>query len=161
VIQDQQSYPRDPEEYANSNLYMGGQVLFAPFPVLPVRPVAGASFTRLRGRSIGSFTNLSESNSDLPEFDAPTSLFVGILPGVEARISKRVDAFVHVPLNFAIGGSPGEERRTGGGVLTNEETGVAADPLASVYAGVQAGVQVRLLGAKLSRTTGFDDPVEP
>ncbi|HCH61618.1 MAG: hypothetical protein CL927_11940 [Deltaproteobacteria bacterium] len=161
VLQDQQNFPREPKESANSNLYFGGQVLFAPFPVLPVRPVAGASFTRMRGRSIASFTNLSESESRLPEFEAPTSLFFGILPGVEARLGQRVDLFLHVPLNFAIGGNPGDEQRWGAGVLSDEDTAASADPLGSVYAGVQAGVQVRFLGAKLERDNTFDDPEEP
>jgi hypothetical protein len=161
VVENQQTYPKEPQEYANSNLWVGGQLLYAPFPVLPVRPVVGASFTRLRGRSIGSFTDLGASGSELPEFEAPTSLSFGIIPGVEARITRRVDLFVHVPLNFAIGGTTGAEQKTGGGVLSDEDTAEVADPLASVYAGVQAGVQVRLFGAKLNRTTFEEDPTEP
>jgi hypothetical protein len=46
-------------------------------------------------------------------------------------------------------------------VLSDEDTAEVADPLASVYAGVQAGVQVRLFGAKLGRTTFEEDPTEP
>jgi hypothetical protein len=152
--------PREPDELANGNVWFGGQVLYAPFPVLPVRPVVGASFTNLRGKSVASHYDLS-ANTTLPSFDRPNSLAVGFIPGVEARISKRVDAFLHVPLQFAIGGTTGGEQQTGGGILSNQDTSATADPLASVYAGVQAGVQVRLLGAKLDNRPSFDDPVEP
>jgi hypothetical protein len=51
--------------------------------------------------------------------------------------------------------------KTGGGVLASMETGVTADPLKSVYAGVQAGIQVRFLGADLDSRSVLDDPTEP
>jgi hypothetical protein len=158
ITEGQVSNPREPDELANSAMWMGGQVLYAPFPVWPARPVAGLSFSTLRGQSIGSHYILDEG---LPEFDRPTSLRLGFIPGLEARMGKRLDIFLHVPLHFAIGGASGDQMKTGGGVLASMETGVTADPLKSVYAGVQAGLQVRFLGADLDSRTVFDDPMEP
>jgi hypothetical protein len=97
----------------------------------------------------------------LPEFDRPSSLRLGFIPGLEARMGKRLDIFLHVPLHFAIGGASGDQMKTGGGVLASMETGVTADPLKSVYAGVQAGIQVRFVGADLDSRSVLDDPTEP
>jgi len=158
ITEGQLSNPREPDELANSATWWGGQLLYVPFPVLPVRPVAGLSFTSLRGQEIGSHYQLDDG---LPTFERPKSLRLGFIPGVEARLGDHVDLFLHAPLQFAIGGVTGDEEKTGAGVLAPSETGVTADPLSSVYAGVQAGIQVRFLGAELKRNTMMDDPMEP
>lgn len=158
ITEDQFVTPREPDEAAGGNTWFGGQVLYAPFPVLPVRPVAGLSFTSLRGTDIASLYDLSAT--ELPSFDRPNSLRLGFVPGVEARIAQRVDVFLHVPLHFSIGGNTGDEQKTGAGVLTQSDLNEAPAALGSVYAGVQAGVQVRLLGSELKRQTFNEDPDE-
>ena len=158
ITEGQVSNPREPDELANSGTWLGGQVLYAPFPVWPARPVAGLSFTTFRGQPITSHYLIEDG---LPEFDRPTSLRLGFVPGIEARMGEHVDVFLHMPLNFAIGGQTGDKMKTGAGVLTPSELGITADPLKSVYAGVQAGIQVRLFGAEPDTRSRADDPLEP
>ena len=157
ITEGQVSNPREPDELANSAMWFGGQVLYAPFPVWPARPVIGLSFSNLRGQPITTHYQL---DSGLPEFDRPNSVRVGFIPGVEARLGDHLDFFLHAPLNFAIGGTTGDQLKTGAGVLPAAETGVTADPLKSVYAGIQAGFQVRFLGAELDKRSTLDDPME-
>ena len=152
VTEGQYSNPNEPDELANRSLWYGGQALFAPFPVLPVRPVVGMSFTTLRGRSISQFYDVGES---LPVFERPSSTRLGFILGGEARISRSVDFFLHAPLHLVVGGQSGSVLQEGSGVLN---TNASARPLSSAYAGVQAGIQVRLFGAALDRQpSDFDE----
>lgn len=152
VTEGQYSNPNEPDELANRSIWLGGQALFAPFPVFPVRPVVGLSFSTLRGKSIEQFYDVGDT---LPGFERPSSTRLGFILGGEARISRSVDFFLHAPLHLVVGGQSGQEMHQGAGILN---VNASAKPLSSAYAGVQAGVQVRLFGAKLERqTSDFDE----
>jgi len=152
VTEGQYSNPNTPDELSNRSIWYGAQALYAPFPVFPARPVVGLSFTTLKGRSVDQFYDIGDS---LPPFERPTSARLGFILGGEARISDNVDFFLHAPLHFVVGGQSGDELHQGAGVLNTNQ---AAKPLSSAYAGVQAGVQVRFLGAELERQpSDFDE----
>ncbi len=153
ITEGQETAAPPDEEFGNSNLYFGPQVLAGLFPVSSVRPVVGGQFTMNLGSTIDKHVSIP---ADLPNFDRSTYLGVAGILGVEARLGGTVDAFIHVPVGVVVGGRTSEEAHEGSAVLTNlEEPGEPG----AITAGVLAGVQVRLGGvrAKGSKMDRFED----
>lgn len=153
ITVDQYATPGVPQETANSSTWLGAHVFYAPRPVWPARPVLGANFTWYQGRAVDTHIQAA----DFPTFDAPSVARVGLVPGGEARINDHVDFFLHLPLDFVVGGTDSHDASSGGGVLTPAEK-ATAKPTGTVHAGVHLGVQVRLLGAEPETRSVSEDP---
>ncbi len=144
--------PPNPQSVGFRLPYYGAQVLYAPLQVFPVRPVVGTSFTMMRSKTVDNFFGI---DPELPTFSPLTTARLGIIVGGEARMSDRIDVFLHVPVHLTVGGRVSDELQQGAGVLTDL---AVAKPVGSVYAGLQAGIQVRFLGAEPDTRTRGEDP---
>ena len=138
-----------------TTLVFGPQVSATFFPVWKIRPAVGGGVLVERGRTVVDTTSVPEGLSVF----SPATLVAGeVWVGGEARLSKRVDLYLHVPVQLRLAGDTLIDEREG----TADE--VNADPPESagvVAAGVRAGIQIRLLGKKVEETTRYDEVDEP
>lgn len=138
-----------------TTLVFGPQVSAAFFPVWKIRPAVGGGVLIERGRTVIDAESVPEGLSIF----SPATLVSGeIWVGGEARLSKRVDLYLQVPVQLRFAGDVLIENREG----TADE--VAADPPETAgvaAAGVRAGLQIRLLGKKVEETTRYDEVDEP
>ena len=132
--------PAEPQEFGTTSWYAGAQALAGLVPTWTVRPVVGAQVSYLRGSAVQSHAGL---NADQPVFAAPSAVLVGGLVGGEARLGKKGDLFLHVPINVLVGGKLSDEQHTGTGYLDKTD-----DPptVATIGAGLLVGFQLRFLG---------------
>lgn len=142
VTEDNFSNPPDPQTFAQSLLWLGPEVHFAPMPTWPARPVIGLRATWIRSRTVDQHVQI---DPELPTFEALSQWRLGIIPGGEARIGEHVDVFLHLPIDLTIGGKSSAVYDQGGGVLDRND---GPGSLTGVNAGVMIGVQVRAFGAK-------------
>ena len=117
--------------------------------------MVGGSFSLVHGTAVTQHTTIP---SDLPAFKAPNLWRIGAVFGAEARLGDPLDLFVHVPLDFVVGGEAISREHTGGGVLTSLNQ---PPTLGGFGAGVLVGVQVRLLKPKVEKAKEVsEDPEE-
>ncbi len=143
-----------PYSTGQTTLIVGPRVTATLFPVLPFRPTFGGSVLLMRGR-----TEMDPEGVPGGVVFEPATMIAGeAFIGGEARISRSVDFFLHVPVQI----------RLAGDVLTTYESGVqdvvTSPSLASAgifSAGVAVGLQIRLFGAKVKESSRFDDMDEP
>jgi hypothetical protein len=143
--------PPKENEFANSNLYMGPTVLAAFSPGSSLRPIVGGSILYWKGESVDSNEQLP---AELETFAAPVLLVFQAKGGVEVRMSKAMDFFVHIPITAVIGGSDTSVAHTGRGCREDVEGGGSQRCLdtennqppgvSPVGAGLMLGLQVRL-----------------
>jgi hypothetical protein len=125
-----------PEEFSNQNVVVGPKALAVLFPASTVRPVIGASALRWAGRPVDAHVEPPEETGTFPR---PSTWTLGAVTGAEARVSRTVDLFVHVPIAISIA-NEAEVRHEGAGALGDLRSPPSLDPF---VAGVVAGVQVR------------------
>ncbi len=128
-----------PEEYPNPNVFLGPQLLVAPFPASDVRPVIGANLAWWKGTRIDDHVAPPEETGT---FAAPSTWIASVVPGAEARLSNAVDLFLHAPLGVVVAGGEIAARHTGAGGL-----GPVPDPPSSSAFGfaILVGIQIRLV----------------
>jgi hypothetical protein len=102
-----------------------------------VRPVFGVSVLHWTSASLDDYIEPPEETGTFPR---PSTWTLGVIAGGEARVSRTVDLFVHVPIGVAIAGEAGV-RHDGSGALDETPPPPALDPF---VVGVLAGVQVRI-----------------
>lgn len=143
-----------PYSTGQQTLVVGPRVTATLFPVLPIRPSFGGSVLLMRG-------SVEMDPASVPEgvvFE-PAVLFAGeLFVGGEARISRTVDFFLHVPLQVRLAGEPFASVRQGIQTVLNPTPPPSAG---IISAGVAAGLQIRLFGAKVKDSSRFDDMDEP
>ncbi|MDP2305163.1 MAG: hypothetical protein Q8P18_03970 [Pseudomonadota bacterium] len=143
-----------PYSTGQTTLVVGPRVTATLFPVLPIRPTFGGSVLLLRGRTEMDPDSVPEGLVFEPAVMIAAELFVG----GEARISRSVDFFLHVPLQVRLAGEVVSTFRDG----IQEEVDAAVPRGAGIIgAGVAAGLQIRLFGAKVKESSRFDDMDEP
>lgn len=131
------------QDFSNGSWYVGPQVLAGLLPTFVVRPVVGGNVLFIQGQSVEQHILPPE---DLPLFPAPSIVQVNAILGAEARLSRRIDFFVHMPLGAVIANSAddAQEHQGEGGLESTKNK----SQLSPVGAGVWLGVQVRLFGPK-------------
>lgn len=143
-----------PTTTGQTTLVVGPRVTATFFPVLPIRPTIGGSVLLMRGRTVMDPESTPEGIVFPPAVLVAGEAFVG----GEARISKRVDVFLQVPLQVRLAGSLFADRRQG---ISDEVETSPPGPAGVVSAGVVAGLQIRLFGSKPKVASRFDDMDEP
>jgi hypothetical protein len=126
-----------PEDFSSASLVLGPKALAALFPASTVRPVIGASALWWSGRPVDAHVEPPEETGTFPR---PTTWTIEAIAGAEARVSRTVDFFVHVPVGVAIAGEA-DVRHDGSGALDDLPAPPTLDPF---VVGVALGVQVRL-----------------
>ena len=126
-----------PEDFSSANLVLGPKALAVLFPASTLRPVIGASVLWWSGRPLEAHVAPPEETGTFPR---PTTWTLGAVAGAEARVSRTVDLFVHVPVGVAIAGET-PVRHEGTGALGDTPSPPSLDPL---VVGVVAGVQIRI-----------------
>ncbi|MFZ5479001.1 MAG: hypothetical protein ACOZNI_19680 [Myxococcota bacterium] len=141
----------EPELRQTTTVFFGPRFLVAPLPVRAIRPVFGGGVVFARGKAVGDYYAVSEH---LVTWPASWLVMIEGFAGGEARISRQVDVFVHVPLDLLVQGETLVAEESGDTSLFD---GDALLPAGAIGFGVQAGVQLRFGGAKPKETTRFDD----
>ena len=145
--------PSRPTEHPNPNMFFGGYFLAAMMPDMPIRPVAGGGITYWKGAGVDSKEQLP---SDLPTFSGPTLIMAEARLGAEARLSSKVDAFLHVPVTAVIAGADTAVRHQGADCTQDDgsrclRTSMEPPGVSPMGAGVMLGIQVRLFGKKFDK----------
>jgi len=143
-----------PDTTAQTTLVVGPKVTATLFPISPIRPSFGGSVLVMRGRTVMDPATTPQGIVFSPAVMLAAEVFVG----GEARISKHVDAFVQVPLQIRLAGDVDASLRQG---ITEEVEAIAPESAGVIGAGVVAGLQIRLFGAKPKESSRFDDMDEP
>jgi hypothetical protein len=147
--------PSDPDSSAHSTLVVGPRVDVTLFPVRPLRPAFGGSVLIERGRTRVDPEQVPEA---LSTFSPPVMVVGELFVGGEAKISKKVDFFLQVPVQIRLAGDPFVEDRVG----TEEVLEITKPDAAGVIsAGVRAGLQIRLFGAKPKEANRYDEMEDP
>lgn len=144
----------EPVSSGQTTLFVGPRVQATLMPVSNIRPSFGGGVLLLRGQAQLDAESVPEG---LATF-APSTLVAGeVFVGGEARLSDRVDLFVQVPVQLRLAGSVSIAERVG----TAEVVDATAPPTAGVLgAGVYAGLQIRLFGARPREATRYDEMEE-
>ena len=145
--------PTRPTEHPNPNLFFGGYVLAALVPDLSVRPVVGGGMTYWKGSGVETKETLPE---DLPRFAGPALIMAEARLGAEARLSQKVDAFVHVPITAVVAGNDTATRHQGADCTQDDgssclRTSMTPPGVTPMGAGLMLGIQVRLFGKKFDK----------
>jgi hypothetical protein len=145
--------PTHPTEHPNPNLFFGGYFLAVMMPDSAIRPVAGGGMTYWRGSGVETKEQLPD---DLPKFGAPVLILAEARVGAEARLSSKVDAFIHVPITAVVGGSDTATRHQGADCAQDDgtnclRTSMTPPGISAMGAGVMLGLQFRLFGKKFDK----------
>lgn len=146
--------PSEPMSYQQVSGYGGLRAIVAPFPVLPVRPRLGVGVDFAAGRSSTHFLQLPP---ELTTFSARSMLLGKLLVGGEARINRRVDFVLDVPLTLVASTLTDTARVSDQEVVDP----VVPTPASAVGWGIRAGLQIRLLGKDTESTSLLDEMDEP
>ena len=133
---------RESETYSNGSWFVGPRVLAALLPTSSVRPVLGGELLLWGGTDV---SNHVLPPAELPTFPDPLLVMVSFIPGVELRLSDALDLYAHVPVSAIVAGGAVATYEYGGDYLDGVESPPA---LGAVSAGLQVGLQVRLLGPR-------------
>jgi hypothetical protein len=153
----QQPLPPDQQDWLSSSFVLGPRATAGFFPVSPVRPVVSGALLFWFGDKIDNHILPPE---DLALFTAPTTIVAEGMLGAEFRMVRRLDFFIHVPVDVVVGGQTYREVR-GDGTADVVDIGTPPDPLSVVSAGIRAGFQVRLLGKRQSSSILDEFEEEP
>jgi hypothetical protein len=126
-----------PEDFRSASLVIGPKVLAALFPTSTVRPLIGGTALWWIGRPVQAHVETPEETGTFPR---PSTWSIAAVAGAEARVSRTVDLFVHIPLGVAIADDT-PVRHDGTGALADTPAPPSLDPF---VVGVLAGVQVRI-----------------
>ena len=150
-VKDNTAAPPKENDFANSNLYFGPSVLAAFAPGSGIRPVIGGSVLYWMAEGVDDNESLPE---ELETFPGPTLYVLQLKTGVEMRLSKAVDLFMHVPVTAVVAGEDTSVAHTGRGCREDVEGGGSQRCLdtannqppgvSPVGAGVMFGLQIRL-----------------
>jgi hypothetical protein len=156
------SAPTRPTEHPNPNTFIGGYFLAALMPDSAIRPVLGGGMTYWRGSGVQTKEQLPV---DLPKFSPPVLILAEARVGAEARLSSKVDAFIHVPITAVIGGSDTAIRHQGEDCSQDDgssclRTSMTPPGVSAMGAGVMLGIQVRLFGKKFDKVRYRDFDVD-
>lgn len=141
----------DPQTYAQTTLFVGPRVQATLMPVSSIRPSVGGSLLFLRGRTVLDPESVPDS---LTIFTPPALFAAELFVGGEARLSDRVDLFLQVPVQVRLAGAVFASDRSGIVEVLEVSPPAAAGVLG---AGVVAGLQIRLFGAKPAEATRYDE----
>lgn len=147
-----------PEIYAfqDSSFVFGPRIVGSFIPVSPIRPVVGGAVQFWLGDTVRSKEVPPEG---LANFPAPLSIIAEVMVGAELRLTKRVDFFVHVPVDLTVGGSIFQEKREGSADVLQAVQAPAVGSMVS--GGLRAGLQVRLFGKKVKSSILDEMEEEP
>jgi hypothetical protein len=141
-VVDQSVEPTEPEVFPASRVTVGARANLALLPTRSIRPRFGAGVDWMQGYGVGQFLQLPPW---IAVFDAPSLIVGQVDVGGEARISKRVDFVLQVPVTLLLTGSNVSTAHTG----TQSVVATTSPERAGlVGVGVSAGLQVRLFGAR-------------
>ncbi len=144
----------EPATSTQTTLFVGPRATATLFPVSKLRPSFGASVLLLQSRTVLDVESVPES---LAIFSPATLFAAELFVGGEARLSDRVDFYLQVPLQVRVAGAVSASERVG----ITEVVDATPPPTAGVVgAGVVAGLQIRLFGARPKETTRYDEMEE-
>ncbi len=141
-VVDQSVEPTEPEVFPASRVTVGARANLALLPTRSIRPRFGAGVDWMQGYGVGQFLQLP---AWIAVFDAPSLIVGQVDVGGEARISKRVDFVLQVPVTLLLAGSNVSTAHTG---TQSVVATTSPDRAGLVGVGVSAGLQVRLFGAR-------------
>ncbi len=144
----------EPEEFGNTNVFAGPQVLWVPWPTASLRPVLGLRAGWWRGTAVDDHVLPPD---ELPRFDAPTLWTAGLVLGGEARVAERMDLYLHLPVQAVVAGEASAESHEGAGAIDDMTLPPAFSGLG---AGVRVGFQLRFFGPR-ARRPAYDDLDDP
>lgn len=154
------------QEYLFDNWtpYAGARANVVLLPAQSVHPIVGIGALWQHGSSITEHSDvlsddhyapLADAAGDQAPFPGPNLFSAEVMVGGELRLSDHVDLFLHVPIDVLLaGGDPATIRAGSGSQLSGLETPAAAGFFA---AGAQAGLQIRLFGAKAPEGSRADE----
>jgi len=142
--------PTRPQEHANPNAFVGSYLLAGLMPGSTIRPVLGLGVLYWMASGVETKEQLPDV---LPRFSAPRFVMIEGKAGAEARLSKHVDVFLHVPVTAVVAGNDTEIRHQGKSCQEDDgseclRTSMTPPGLSPMGAGVMVGLQVRLFGRK-------------
>lgn len=132
----------EPSDFSASRVTLGARASVALLPARTIRPRFGAGIDWMQGYSITQFEALPEW---VTVFPAQNLLIAQGYAGGEARISKNVDFVLQVPITVMLTGTAAQTSRTS---TQSVVTATTPDGPSVLGAGITAGIQIRLFGAK-------------
>lgn len=133
------------QEMSNQTFFFGPQVLGSLLPASTIRPVFGLEGGVHIGTTIASRYQLPVP--ELSAFKTPILVSMGGRVGVEVRLARQLDLYLHAPFGAVIAGKASSTSRVGSDGLDTQD--IRTPPsLSPILAGANLGVQVRLGGAK-------------
>lgn len=153
-VVDQVHVAAEPVEEGNVSYFGGGEVTVALLPTIKYRPMFGAGVMVMQGTTIAD--HVDPTSFDLPVFDPATLILADVFVGGELELTPNIDIFVKLPVTVLVGGETVQSKRTtvDKPVLTALDKSAGAN---SVGAALLGGIQVRLFGAKVQKTTLLDE----
>ena len=142
IVVDQPPETSEPADFSSSRLTIGARASVGLLPARSLRPRFGGGIDWMQGYSITSFEGMPEW---VTVFPAQTLLVAQGFAGGEARISNNVDFVLQIPITVLLTGAGAQTSRTGTQSVVTTTTPEGPPVLG---AGVTAGVQIRLFGAK-------------
>ncbi len=141
----------EPVQDQNFPVFLGPRAVATFLPAKSVRPVAGLGVVVVRASGVAE-------HLELPEYLTvwPSSWLVAgeLLIGGEARLSRALDLYVHLPIDIVVAGDLRQvDRQTLVAAIT-EYTPPAAS---TVGFGAELGLQVRLFGRKAKQGGRYDE----
>ena len=153
-VVDQTHIAPDPVVEGNLSYFGGGEVTMALLPTLKYRPMFGGGILVIQGTTIGD--HVDPASFDLPVFEAATLILANVFVGGELQLTPQVDLFVKLPITVLVGGETVQSTR----ITEDKAVLEALDKSAganAVGAALLGGVQVRLFGARVQKTTLLDE----
>jgi hypothetical protein len=145
--------PTRPTEHPNPNMFVGGYVLAAMMPDMAIRPVLGGGVTYWKGSGVETKEQLPE---DLTTFEGAALVLAEARVGVEARLSRQIDAYLHVPMTAVVAGKDTVVYHEGADCMQDDgsqclRTSMAPPGVSAMGAGVMLGIQIKLFGKKFEK----------
>lgn len=154
VSQQQAGMPADNADvfrFPAASYVVGPRAWVAPMPASAVRPVLGAGVDLIGQHASTEFLELGPSFHTFESRNVAAATFVA---GGEARLSSRLDAFLHVPVQLLLAGTEAQTTRTGTVTVVDAPEPPAMSPVGFQ---LQLGVNVRLLGKDVEKSLPLDD----
>lgn len=150
-------------EFDNWSTWASARANLVLLPAQMAHPIIGVGGMWMRGTSVEQHTDVLTSDyysalvvdGTTTTFPAQNLIFAEVVVGGELRLSNNVDIFLHVPMDLLLYGGEPQVVRVGSGAVLD---GLTPPSAASMFAvGAQAGLQVRLGGAKPKETSRLDE----
>ncbi len=138
----QPAEPTNPTSFPAQRPTFGVRVNASLLPARTLRPRFGGGLDWMQGYSVTQFETLPPW---LMVFPAPNLLIGQVYGGGEARIARTVDFVLQVPITFMLTGTSAQTNR-----LSSQDVVTPTTPPGPsvVGAGITAGLNIRLFGAK-------------